>query len=101
MGSSTDCLGELDRVGYDPAIDTYHSEPRWENANSLSLLIVEAVSAITGREPTALEPLYSVVDPEALESLLSSAHESDMQVSFAFEGCTVGFTGGELVVEPQ
>lgn len=101
MGSSTNCLGELDRVGYDPTTDTYHSELRWEDANSLSLLIVEAVSAITGQEPTAIEPLYSVIDPEALESLLSSAQNSNMKVSFAFAGCTVGFTGGELVVEPQ
>lgn len=101
MSSSTNRLDERDRVGYDPTTDTYHSECNWEDSSSLCLTIVETVSAATGKELTAMDPLYSVVDPDALESLLSTARGGNVQISFAFEGCTVSATdGGKVVVEP-
>lgn len=102
MSSSTDRLDELDRVGYDPTTGTYHNECNWEGSDSLCLTIVETVSAVTGQEPTEMETLYSVIDPDALESLLSTARGSNVQLSFAFAGCTVNVAGsGEVVVEPE
>lgn len=100
MSSSPNRLDDLDSVGYDPTTDTYHNQHNWEGSDSLCLTIVETVSAVTGQEPTAMEPLYSVIDPEALESLLSTARGNNVHLSFAFEGCTVSVTGsGEVVVE--
>lgn len=102
MSSDSNRLKDLDRVGYDPTTDTYHNKCDWEDSNSLCLTIVETVSAVTGREPTDMAPLYSVIDPEALESLLSTARDSDIQLSFAFEGCTVSVSSsGEVIVEPE
>ena len=102
MSSSTGRLDELDRVGYDPTTDTYHNQYNWEDSDSLCLTIVETVSAVYGLDSTAMEPLYSVLDPEALESILSSARGSNAQFSFRFQGCTVSITSsGEVVVTPD
>lgn len=100
MSSSTNRSDELDRVGYDPITGTYHNRHNFED--SLCLTIVETVSIATGQEPTAMEPLYSVLDTDALEHLLSTARDGDVQLSFTFERCTVSVTAsGEVVVEPK
>lgn len=101
MSSSPNRLDDVDNVGYDPTTDTYHNQHNWEDGDSLNLAIVETISAVTGQEPTAMEPMYSVIDPEALESFLSTARGNEVHLSFAYEGCTVSVTSsGEVVVEP-
>ena len=102
MCSSADRRNEVDHVGYDPITDTYHNQYDWEDSNSPCLAIVEMVSAVNGQEPTSMEPLYSALDPEALESLLSTAGDSNVQLTFTFQECTVCVTSsGEVVVEPE
>lgn len=52
-----------------------------------SQAVVEAVAATTGVDPLALEPpLYDVVDPEALDTLLESGGTA---VSFEYDGHAV------------
>lgn len=60
--------------------------------DSLVGRIVSAVATRTGRSPNELTPLYSVVDPDALATLVDSRTGSaanGVSVTFAFEGCRV------------
>ncbi|WP_276261483.1 HalOD1 output domain-containing protein [Haloglomus litoreum] len=49
--------------------------------------VVEATSTVTGRDPLDMEPLFDVVDPDALETLVAGpAGSAGVSVSFQFEG---------------
>ncbi|MGQ3411576.1 HalOD1 output domain-containing protein [Natrinema sp. LN54] len=94
-------LGE-DSSGYDPITETYHS--RFDGGPSTVVVaIVEAVAAVTNREPDALSPLYDTVDPEALADLVTSARGHPIDVSISYEGCqvTVSSDGGVVVEPPE
>ncbi|MFC5135063.1 MULTISPECIES: HalOD1 output domain-containing protein [Haloferacaceae] len=69
---------------------------------SVCVAIVEAVSTVTGTEPTRLDPLYGVVDTDALERLVESGG-TDTEITFSFEGCriTVFGDGGVVVTDPN
>lgn len=92
-------LGE-DSSGYDPITDTYHT--RFDGGpNTVVVAIVEAVAAVTDRDPTAMSPLYDTVDPEALTDLVTAARDNPIKVSIAYEGCYVTVSSdGSVVVEP-
>lgn len=68
--------------------------------------VVEAVAEATGRDATALRPLYDVVDADALDALLDPAgyRSSDLRwgrVTFRYEGCDVAVhADGRTVVLP-
>jgi len=51
------------------------------------------VAAVIGEEPTEMEPLHSVIDPDALDTLLSSGTEAGIQVEFEYEEQPVTVTG--------
>lgn len=55
-----------------------------------STAVVEAVSAVSGRKQDDLDPLFDVVDPDALDSLfrptVSGGHRGDVEVSFTYHG---------------
>lgn len=55
--------------------------------------VVSAVAEATGADPVTLEPLYTVVDPDALDALLKTSRPgpngSLPRVSFAYCGCDV------------
>ena len=94
-----DPLGIVDRVGYDRTNETYHAQHDWTSNSPLSMTVVEAVAAVTGEEPTEMEPLHSAVDVDALDMLLSSGMEAGIQVEFEYEARSVRVTGrGEVVV---
>ncbi|WP_436926412.1 HalOD1 output domain-containing protein [Halosimplex amylolyticum] len=102
MSSGTNGLGDGDRVGYDPTTETYRSLHDWNGSESLCLTVVEAVSAVSGLETNEMKPLYSVLDPEALEALLSPVRDGDVRVSFPFGGCTVTVANsGEVGIDPD
>lgn len=83
---------------------------------SLSEAVIQAVSAISGSDPVpetpsetgagqALGPLYTVVDPEALDSVFQPT-DSDVaqpgdQVTFPYHGYEVTVrSGGSIFVNP-
>ena len=51
--------------------------------------IIHAVAWTKGCEPESLEPLYEVIDPDALAALLESNQGSPLTVTFSYEGCDV------------
>lgn len=70
-------------------------------ADSVTVQIVNAVAEETDRDPNALPSLYDVVDPDALNSLVTrtpnmTREAGDVEVTFEFADCTVtvSSTGG-------
>jgi hypothetical protein len=69
--------------------------------DSLSGRVVTAVAEANGVDHTELPPLYSVVDPDALEALFDGRREesgSDCQLSFTYAGQEVRIRNGRLTV---
>ncbi|ELY85239.1 HalOD1 output domain-containing protein [Natrinema altunense] len=60
----------------------YHSD-------SISLRVVEALADATNTDAHELEPLYNVVDPEALDQLFQSGSTADVSVEFEYYGVLV------------
>lgn len=99
MSSCSERMEDRNQVEYDPATDSYYSHHEIEAADQICLAIVETVSAAIGRETTEMEPLYSVLDPDALEAILSSPGDDIVRVSFVFEECTVTASStGQVIV---
>lgn len=67
--------------------------------------VVEAVAEAEGVEPEELEPLYEVVDPDALEELFaptSTTGRMEGRVVFTYDGYEVTVCGdGFVSVEPD
>lgn len=58
----------------------------------VSQRVVEAVAAYRGLEPTALDPLYTSIDPDALDALLADRDggpDRSVDLSFRYAGLTV------------
>jgi hypothetical protein len=64
--------------------------------------VITAVAEATDVSPTELSPpLYDVVDPDALESLVEQAPDDGVRISFEFHECTVIVSGnGDVSVSP-
>ena len=60
----------------------YHSD-------SISLRVVEALADATDTAAHELEPLYNVVDPEALDRLFQSDSSVGIHVEFEYDGFLV------------
>lgn len=60
----------------------YHSD-------SISLRIVEALADATNTDAHELEPLYNVVDPEALDRLCGPDSSDGVRVEFEYDGVLV------------
>jgi hypothetical protein len=68
-----------------------------ETDGRLSFEVVASVAAKTGREPSEMEPLYNVVDTDALDGLFEGANGT---VRFPYEGYRVTVSAdGSVTVE--
>ena len=72
---------------------------------SVSTVVVRAVSAVEGREPCTLRPLAYVLDPDALDALFESRSNGQPRtggcLSFIYSDCRVSIDNGEyLSIEP-
>lgn len=77
----------------------------WYGSDPLSTTIIEAVAAVDGHQPMEMEPLYDVIDTDALENLFipgfNDFPQTSGHVSFHYNGAVVTVqTSGEIVVEP-
>lgn len=81
--------GGDDGPTYDPKTDTYVMTFESEAA---SVALMRALADIRHCEATELEPLYSVVDPDALDRVVRSAAES-LRVRMTIDGFEVVVTG--------
>lgn len=74
-------------------------------ADSLTDAVVFAVAEATDSGPTDIEPLYHVVNPDALsqlfDSLAGGQPRSDGRIVFTMEGCeVVVHASGKVVATP-
>lgn len=71
------------------------------SAESASQAVVAAVAAETGADPMTIEPLYGVLDPDALDALFASdgaaTTAAPVRVEFTYAGCAVSVTGDGAV----
>ena len=71
----------------------YHSD-------SMSLRVVEALADATDTAADELEPLYSVIDPEALDRLFQSGSSDEIRVTFEYGDSRVEVRGdGTITVD--
>lgn len=71
-----------------------------DEAASATVRVIEAVAEAADADPLAMEPLAAVVDPDALDGLLSGPF--DGHVSFAYAGHEVSVHGdGAVVVDRE
>jgi hypothetical protein len=93
-----------DATGYDPRTDTYHAHHDWSDTATIGTTIVNAVVALDGVALDECEPVYDVVDPDALDAVLTPttgrSARAPVQVQFSYHGymITVDSTG-EIVIE--
>lgn len=71
----------------------------WQGDRSLCVAVVTAIAAVTGDEPTTIEPLYESVDPDALARTFESVRrrrrrDGRFSATFSHHGC-------EVVISPD
>lgn len=69
-----------------------------DSCEAAAVLVVRAVSAVSGREPRDLSSLYEIIDTEALTDLFEHNHESDISCSFTYEGYEIELTYDTITV---
>ena len=63
-----------------------------------SRCIVEAVAWTKGVEPNTLDPLYDVIDLDALNELTQSDKKAEPTITFTYEGCEVQVDSKDTVI---
>ena len=76
----------------------------WNDETSLSETVILGVASVIGKQPEAVEPLFTVVDPDALDSLFKPLSSEETRnrgsVRFTFDGCLVTVTAtGDVEIE--
>lgn len=73
---------------------------------SATTAVIRAVSAMTGRTHSSLQPLNEVIDPDALDLLFESrandVPQSGERLTFTYSSCRITIdNGGLLTIEPS
>lgn len=98
---------ESDLASADAAPDsfaTYSTSHDFDAGHSLSVTVLEAIEAATGRDPLDLpQALHEAVDSDALDKLFRPTHLSASRtagtVTFPLDGCEVTvYAAGDVVV---
>lgn len=89
--------GSRDRVEYDPETGTYHASYDLNGRYSLLDTILTVVEEATGQARSTIEPLFDVVDPDALETLFRCWDAQTTRVEFNYCGCEVTTRGTGVV----
>lgn len=67
--------------------------------DSVAMRVLDEVADARGVDPIALSPpLGSVIDPDALDTIVHTNGNSDVAVEFTYAGCAVSVTSDEVVV---
>ncbi|UIP01516.1 hypothetical protein Hbl1158_15375 (plasmid) [Halobaculum sp. CBA1158] len=69
-----------------------------------SIAVIEAVAAVTGRDPTALPPLEDRIDVDGLNDVLTGngADDAGVYVSFTYAGVAVAVAAsGDIALRAE
>jgi len=92
-GSGVDVEYDPDRALYVGTFDQHETEA--------SIAVVEAIAAVRRSDPIDLDPLYHVVDAEALDALVANTNQANVSVSFDIEDLRVTVRSkGRIEIEP-
>lgn len=85
--------------------DVFQVEYDWSNI-SPSTAVAETIAVVVDRDPTSLDPLYEWVEPDALDSIMSSneagSTDQNIVISFTFYDLSITVDAqGEVVVRPR
>lgn len=61
--------------------------------------VVDVVAAARGVDPMELDPLYDVIDPDALDAVL--ARDTDVEVAFEYADCLVVVRPDSITVDAK
>ncbi len=88
-----------ERLAVDPAADVHRVRCRTDE--DVSTAVVLTVATLHNCAPTALPPLATAVDPDALARLVDDDTTGEATTSFAYAGCIVTVRAdGEVTVTP-
>lgn len=77
----------------------------WSQSEQPSSAVVVAIAEVIAEEPTDLDPLYTIIDPDALNRLFGPARSPRLNgsVSFEYHGyqVTVKADGRGFISEPD
>lgn len=77
----------------------------WEQREDVQTTVITTVAAVTDQDPTKMEPLSKIIDPDALDSVFvptRSTPRTTGSVKFQYEGCTVSVSAeGTVRVTPH
>ena len=96
-----------DRMYHDTSTDTYHTYHDWESDHALFYTILTTLEAITGDEPTEMEPMSNVLDTEVLAQMFRGAWTDEQGLekgyfTFTYHGCEITVTDeGKIVVQTK
>ena len=81
------------RGDFDKITDTYRRDGNWET-EPVSAAVVEAVSTVTNTPTTDLNPLYNVINPDALDLLYKPTFDGTPRLgggttTFTYSNCRV------------
>ncbi|RKD89125.1 HalOD1 output domain-containing protein [Halopiger aswanensis] len=65
---------------------------------SASIAVVRAIAAYTERRPEELEPLYEVIDPEALTKVIANSN-AGVRVEFEYSGFAVSIDAESVTID--
>lgn len=82
---TTDSGEDGDGSGETVVFDRYD----WQGGDTPSIAVAEAVAAVTNRSVTAIPPLQTVVDADALDVMAQSSGPTTVEVSFSYAGTEV------------
>lgn len=86
----------------EPTAENYQASHDWESDDPFWYTIVETVATATGTDASEVQPLYDVVDPEALTQVFEPSPDGEPTVvgrlSFTLHDCVVTITSDGSVV---
>lgn len=86
---SLDSLDSAAALTYHDETETYRTEYD-QRVDAPQEVVVHSVAALEDRSPIELDPLYTVIDPDALDQLfapmINGRHVGDGKIAFDYQG---------------
>lgn len=85
---------------YDTASNVYHTRYSADSPHTPATTVLLAVAEAKEAEPLALDPLYSVIDPDTLNDLIQSTvskNGGSVRLTFRYEGFGITIASDGLI----
>lgn len=92
---TTVAQGETVTLDYDADTGGYHASYD-KSTESVCMVVISTVAAVTDSDPRELDPIYPVIDPDALDNIftpkLGEMSRQRGEVQFVYSGCEITVT---------